>query len=179
MCLWQWWSGQLLFHVQRQMSAAVVASSVRLLYTTTGLCLERAARSQWWRPKNKTCVSALSLVILGYSWLSIVFLLVNTPPLLQQAFILVKPLHFSTGPAYASIPASADWDRNLSSGRLVGQAALSKPDCTPSSFCTAVFSHHFITPWHWMGPLHDGRVYDPSALRPGVQIQISIKGSLR
>lgn len=72
--------------MQRQMSAAAVASSVRLLYTTTGSCLERAARSQRWRPKNKTCVSALSLVILGYSCLSIVFLLVNTPPLLRQAW---------------------------------------------------------------------------------------------
>lgn len=78
--------------MQRQMSAAAVASSERLLYTTTGSCLERAARSQRWRPKNKTCVSALSLVILGYSCLGIVFLLVNTPPSLRQAWSSVFTL---------------------------------------------------------------------------------------
>lgn len=41
---------------------------VQLLYTTAGLCSERAARIQWCRPKNKTSVSALLSMMVGWSW---------------------------------------------------------------------------------------------------------------
>lgn len=39
----------------------------QLLYTTAGLCFKSAARSQWCRPKNKTNVSALLYMMVGFS----------------------------------------------------------------------------------------------------------------
>lgn len=55
------------------------------------------------------------------------------------------------------------WKSKQRSGRLNKQPSQNQTATPSSSSCsTAALSHHFITPWCWMGPLHVGRVYDPA-----------------
>ncbi len=122
---------------------------IQLLYTTTGLCFRRAARSQWWRPKNKTSVSALLPwwwdgpgLCVGSLWVNTV-LRWNT---LELSFGLASSLRLEPGLHIYSWSLAVSWKSKQQSDWLNKQPSQNQT-VTPSSSSrsTAALSRHFIT----------------------------------
>lgn len=129
----------------------------------------REARSQWWSPQNKTCVSAVMLDDWSVDLCTLTLLCFGA---VMDQFLSGFCGLASSETTLSGVPLK--WDGNLNSLTAGWTSSPVKAHCHPASRCCSPQTH-FITSLLWRTAFIQS--FMTYTLGPGELIWISIKGS--